>query len=214
MELIHGNSNAFVLLYVIHTRVQRTSAFNRFGLKPGQAVLGDFKKCGMSEQNYRTAKAFLQKSGFATFKPTPYGTIATLTGTRVFDSNIEAANGQVNSQPTDGSRTGHGRVTTTNNEKNEEESEELVEDPVRLFKASVPDAEVRADWHGLDMEHKLFGVLGCSEMESWGPRWRKRARQQPDRIARVLDQIHSELAEGKIVKSRGAYAEDLWKRFR
>ena len=43
MELLIGYPNAFTLLYVIAFRAQRTATFNRYGLKPGQALVGDFK---------------------------------------------------------------------------------------------------------------------------------------------------------------------------
>ncbi len=117
LELIRANSHAFVLLFVIAYRAQRTNEFNRYQLKPGEALLGDFHTYGMSEQNYRTAKDLLSKHNFATFKPTPKGTVATLINTRVFDVNIVTGNGQSNRQPTDGSRTANGQPTTTKKPK-------------------------------------------------------------------------------------------------
>jgi hypothetical protein len=92
MELLLANHNAFILLYVIAYRAQRTGGFNRHNLKPGQALIGDHKNYGMSLQNYRTAKLRLQEAGFATFQATSRGTIATLADTRVFDINADEAN--------------------------------------------------------------------------------------------------------------------------
>ena len=105
MELIRANGHAFVLLAVIAYRAQRTSAFNRYSLKPGEALIGDFKNYGMSEQQYRTAKRVLEKCGFATFKPTTKGTVATLLDARIFDVRQDMANGQTNERLTDGQRT-------------------------------------------------------------------------------------------------------------
>ncbi len=119
LELISANRNAFTLLYIIAHRAQRTTKFNRHNLAPGEAFLGDHDECGMSEQEYRTAKKVLTKGGFATFQATNRGTIATLSDTRVFDINIERGNGQNNGQPTDSQQAATGQPTTTKNEKKE-----------------------------------------------------------------------------------------------
>ena len=39
-ELIKANKNAFLLLYIIAYRAQRTNAFNQYNLKPGEALIG------------------------------------------------------------------------------------------------------------------------------------------------------------------------------
>jgi hypothetical protein len=105
IDLAIAYPNAFILLYIIAYRAQRTAAFNRYGLKPGEALIGDYVNCGMSQQNYRTAKQQLQKFNFATFKPTSRGTIAKLINTRVFDINAAEGNEHSNSQPTSSPRT-------------------------------------------------------------------------------------------------------------
>ena len=110
---------AFLLLTLIAIRARRTDVFNRHGLASGQAFVGDYKACGLSEQQYRTAKAKLEKWGFATFKATNSGTVATLTNTRVFDINADSINGQNNSPSTDKQRTANGQATTNNNDKND-----------------------------------------------------------------------------------------------
>ena len=110
----------FVLLTLIAYRAQRTATFNRHELEPNQAFIGDHKACGLSEQQYRTAKGKLAKWKFATFKATNKGTVVTLINTRVFCINAESINGQINSPSTDRQRTGNGRATTTNNVKNAE----------------------------------------------------------------------------------------------
>ena len=89
MELLAANKNALVLLYVIAWRARRTNEFNRHGLKIGEAFIGDYKEYGMTEREYRTAKAFLKKNGFATFNSTSKGTIATITNADIFDVNLE-----------------------------------------------------------------------------------------------------------------------------
>ena len=89
MELLTNAPNAFLLLTQIALRAKRTNDFNVHGLTIGQALVGDYKSIGLTERKYRTAKALLESWGFATFKGTNKGTIATLINSRVFDINEE-----------------------------------------------------------------------------------------------------------------------------
>jgi len=127
MELLKANPLAFVLLYVIARRARWADGFNRHGLAKGEAFIGDFESYGMTEQNYRTAKAQLAKWKFATFKPTNKGTVAALTDTSVFSVSTMHDNGQSNDRVTDSQRTANGRVTTNLESKKErrEESSKL-----------------------------------------------------------------------------------------
>ena len=86
LELLNDPS-AFVLLTVIALRARRTDEFNIHNLKSGEALIGDFKKCGLTRRQYRTAMKHLGQWGFAVFKPTTRGTVATLRDTRVYDIN-------------------------------------------------------------------------------------------------------------------------------
>ena len=94
LELIQLNPLAFTLAYIIAARANWHHGFNRHNLGFGEAFLGDYKECGMSERNYRTAKEQLAKWNFATFKPTNKGTIARLTDTRLFKINPPKDDGQ------------------------------------------------------------------------------------------------------------------------
>ena len=73
-ELIELNPIAWTLASVIAKRARWNDAFNHHNLAPGEAFIGDCKRCGMSEQQYRTAKNQLKKWKFATFKSTNRGT--------------------------------------------------------------------------------------------------------------------------------------------
>jgi hypothetical protein len=115
LELIQRNPNAFILAYVIGYRAQWSDKFNRYDLAPGQALIGDWKEYGMSEQKYRTAKRQLEQWGFATFKSTSRGTIASLTDERLFCISGSSTNEQGNRQPTTKQRTANGQLTTTYN---------------------------------------------------------------------------------------------------
>jgi len=119
LELLAARPNAFLLLFQVAYRAQRTNKFNRYNLAVGEALIGDYKKVGLTEEKYRNAKKYLEKHGFATFKPTRKGTIAKLTNTDVFDPNFETYNDQTNEQATNRQRTGNDQTTTTKNDKNE-----------------------------------------------------------------------------------------------
>jgi len=116
MELIK-EQDAFILLSIIALRARRTNEFNIHDLKPREALIGDFKNYGMTEQRYRTSKSKLEKWEFATFKSTSKGTIATLLDNGIYDINLVAGNGQNNEPLTDEQRTSNGQVTTNNNVK-------------------------------------------------------------------------------------------------
>ena len=165
LELISACPFAFVLLYVIAWRARRTDKFNRYNLAPGEALIGDHDECGMSEQEYKTAKKWLKKGGFATFRPTNKGTVATLSDTSVFDINIERVNGQTNRQPTDSQRTANEQPTTN---KEREEGKEGEEAGSRAeARPALTDsewfAELKAEpcYTGLDLDRER-GL-----MESW-----------------------------------------------
>jgi len=99
-ELIEVSPLAFTLAAVIALRARFRPGVSLKGLQPGEAFLGDFRKCGLSERQYRTAKEQLSKWRFATFRATNKGTIAKLTDTRLFDVLSLAGDGQRDSQPT------------------------------------------------------------------------------------------------------------------
>ncbi len=104
--LVKKDHDAFVLLTVIAERARRLrTPHPGNGLMQFQAAIGDYKKYGLTEQRYRTAKKHLEKLKLSTFKSTHKGTVATLCNGRVFDINPEEANGLANGQPTDGQRT-------------------------------------------------------------------------------------------------------------
>ncbi len=84
---------AFMLLTQVARRARRTAdGFNPDGLGIGEALVGDYRSIGASEQRYRTSKAQLEKWGFATFRATNKGTVARLLNTRVFDINPDSGN--------------------------------------------------------------------------------------------------------------------------
>ena len=119
---------AYMLLAQIAFRAKRTNGFDPNGLEVGQAMVGDYRNIGLSEKQYRTAKSKLEKWQFAAFKGTPFGTIATLTSTAVYDINEEGgANGGANKGRTKGEQ----RATKKNDNnvimKEEEKNSDFLE---------------------------------------------------------------------------------------
>ena len=123
-HLLRSDHNAFILLTIIANRARRSKEPNPInGTKQFQALIGDYKNCGLSERNYRTAKEHLEKYGLATFNPTPQGTIATLCNGKVYDINPDEADEQPDRQPTDSRQTGDEQATTKKNVRMQEGEE-------------------------------------------------------------------------------------------
>jgi hypothetical protein len=104
--------NAFILLTQVAYRAKRANDFNIHGLQIGEALIGDYKSIGLTEQKYRTAKAQLEAWGFATFKGTNKGTAAKLINSRVFDINRE-------DEQRAEQRNNNEQITTNKNDKND-----------------------------------------------------------------------------------------------
>jgi hypothetical protein len=128
-ELLKSRPFAFILLWVIARRARYTNGFNEHNLSYGEAFLGDHEACGMSEQNYKTAKKFLAKHKFATFRPTNKGTIAKLCDARVFWMKVEQCNDQNNAHLTDAQRTPNEQLTTNNKENKENKGKKVHKGP-------------------------------------------------------------------------------------
>ena len=112
LELIQKSPNAFSLAFIVAFRARWSSSFSADDLQPGEAMLGDFKSYGMTEQEYRTAKQQLKKWKFATFRTTNEGTIGKLIDTRLFCVSTIADNDPDNTPATNGKRMGNGQSTT------------------------------------------------------------------------------------------------------
>ena len=61
------DTKAFSLLTQIAARARRTNGFNRYGLKAGQALIGDHASCGLTRKEYRGAMARLKRYSLADF---------------------------------------------------------------------------------------------------------------------------------------------------
>jgi hypothetical protein len=79
---------AFGLLALIAFRARWRSGFNTDGLRIGEALIGDYKNCGMTRWQYRERLARLVKWGLITIHPTRKGTVARLASATVFDIGL------------------------------------------------------------------------------------------------------------------------------
>ena len=68
----------------------------------------------------------------------------------------------------------------------------------------------RKDWNGMTTGAKLLEILGTDEIGR-RPDWITRAEAHPKRIESILDAMRGDMATGRVIKNRGAYAEQLWK---
>jgi hypothetical protein len=131
LELLEHSPLAFALASLIALRARFRPGTSLKGLNPGQAFVGDYMACGMSRQQYRTAKRHLANSGFVTFKSTNKGTVATLIDTRLFDVLNVAANHQINhpsnQQPTSSQPVTKNGKKEENEKKREENASEKPE---------------------------------------------------------------------------------------
>ncbi len=96
--------NALALLTIAALRAKWTKGYNKHGLRPGEALLGDYKSYGMTRAQYRWALKVLttqqpSHNQIATITTTSKGTILKLLDVSVYDINLEA-NNQHNNQPT------------------------------------------------------------------------------------------------------------------
>jgi hypothetical protein len=103
-DILNRNPNAFILLYFIAMRAWRGPRRSPRDCDMGEALIGDYSKMGMSQQNYRTAKKHLEKMGFITTKSTTKGTVEKLVNTQLFDLNFDFGNEQINGHLTNKQR--------------------------------------------------------------------------------------------------------------
>lgn len=100
LDLLENDPDAFLLLTQIAFRaLRKPSKYSKSNLQPNQALIGDYKKIGLTEQRYRDAKERIeQKYKLATFKGTNKGTVATILNTEIYDINSNSGNEQSNEQ--------------------------------------------------------------------------------------------------------------------
>ena len=182
------DGNAFRLLTQIALRAKRTNDFSVHGLRIGQALIGDFKACGLTPGQYRAAKARLKRYGLIDFRGTNKGTIATLLNDTVFDVNAEAPR-QANDKPVTGKgQTDDGQATTNKNEKKGKNE-----------RSHAPSAEAER------LASLLFDLIRQRKADFRQPNWQRWARDM-DRLLR-RDKREPERVEAVM---RWCQADPFW----
>ncbi len=146
--LISNKPNAFLLLTIIAQRARRMNG-NPDGLTIGQAHIGDWKACGLTEQEYRTAKEILLSRKYikivetcrtrkkSTTGTTTKGTLVQLICNTIYDINIICDNDRINDRATTDQR-------PTNDEQERIRKKEIDDDDDRIIPLRVkeqPSAE-------------------------------------------------------------------------
>lgn len=217
MELIKANPNAFVLATVIAFRARWKDGFNEHNLAVGEALLGDYKNYGMTEQNYRTAKGQLEKWGFVTFQVTPRGTIAKLCDSRLFEVGKNEGNGLANTLLTDCQRTANGLLTT-----NEEGKKERKEEENKVAVATVFASQPKSDDLPMQIETnvkpiEIPQVLRTADFEKTWAEWvayRRMIRKtlKPSTQQRQLNQL-AKFGEAGAIESLTLAMLNQWQGF-
>lgn len=114
---LHSRPNENHLLGIIAYRISRNGNPVK-GVKKGEALIGDYKKIGLTRREYRTAIENLIKWGYVTKRATNKGTYASLANIEVYDTNLP--NERPTDRPTSDQPTGQ-RQATIKNERIKEE---------------------------------------------------------------------------------------------
>lgn len=91
---LRKDPNAFTLLSLIANRARREPGVEVHNgitvyLEAGEAMIGDYKSCGLSESTYKTSKKKLVRMGQITANGNTKGTIAKLINSNIFDINLD-----------------------------------------------------------------------------------------------------------------------------
>ena len=195
--------------------------FNRYNLAVGEAMVSGYAAYGLSHRQYRTAVKNLEKWGFATFKTTNKGTIATLTSSSVFDISGKPNDKQPDRPQTNKGQAGDKRATTNEEREEGKERKNEIRSTENRSPRSCEHAPKKNGMVTLEIVDKsppynetkrledwCLQLLGKDEMAKYGSRWRKRIENNPERMEAVLGETKSALNEGRIKTTTAQYAED------
>ena len=200
LALIRHYPLAYALAAVIAHRARwRTDGFNPHKLQFGEAFLGDFENCGMTERQYRTAKKILADWHFASFKATNKGTVAKLIDTRLFRINPPKGDGQNAGQATD---------TATNGETTNLNLRAVKRESDKAFSTKAGKLSPRQK----ELADRIETALG-DEWTNDAGKWIGRIKTAPGKCERVIAEAESAARENRIKTTPARYAEQIWKEF-
>jgi len=154
-ELLRRRSSAFCLLYLIARRARRTDDTNFNDLEIGEALVGDNKTYGASDQVYRTDKIFLEKFNFITTRSTNRGTVAKLVDKTIFDINAKSTNEQTNTQLTSKQQTANDQLTTNKNVKKDKNDNKENKNDLNSLKEKSFLKDIQGDKYALVKKYHL-----------------------------------------------------------
>ncbi|MFH2108229.1 MAG: hypothetical protein ABII93_06125 [Chrysiogenia bacterium] len=168
-DLIEKHPSSFLLLALIAMRARRTGS-RITGLEPGEALVGDYKKAGLTRPKYRTALEVLSALGFLTIKTTNKGTIVKLIDMSIFDINREDDNQQDNQQMTTKQPTDSHQITTNKKEKKEKNGKKKEGERPSLdeLKAYISEKGYNVSAERFYNHYEANGwMVGKNRMKSW-----------------------------------------------
>lgn len=197
MRINHKNSyqweflllrpSALALFTIMAHRARRAAGIDpKSGskLEAGECFLGDFKTCGLSARQYRTAKGHLEKVGLAAFKPTNRGTIGKIINSVIYNINIDEGDEQNASSAT--SKTSDERQETDNLQTTNKECEES-KNVKKLLQQKFPD-----------LSSEVLDYI-LAEIEVKNP---DNAREYGDRIAQSIIANGGKLSKRQLAKKQ------------
>jgi hypothetical protein len=154
-------------------------------------MLGDWESYGMTKQEYRTAKRFLEKHGFATFRLTPRGTIGRLANTRLFDP----LGLDLTPSPTPSQHPPNTLLTPNNNERRKEcKKEEATKVPGNGNGRPASGAEIIFLEKQLErVETRLKEIWNGASHDAFGPMWKPEEVAERSRLSRRKKDISERL---------------------
>ena len=201
LELL-ADMPAMHLLTVIAARARFSDAPNLHGLAFGQALIGDCAAIGMTQKEYRCAKQRLERYGLATFHGSPRGTIATLSGSKVFSIRDERNSekkgdlkgelfSEVKTDERANSRANEGRTKGEHGATNKKE---------RRKESILAPFGAKAERERNPLLDALVAIDGSSPAEVTGPAWGAAAKA----IAEIKA-VCADVTPAEIMRRAGNY---------
>ncbi len=204
--LLEYHPNAFLLLALIAKRARRTRG-SPDGREIGEAHIGDWEACGISERQYRTAKDILCKLNFiriietnrtrkkSTTGATTGGTKVKLLNSSIWDINPEPGDDRIDDRATTDRR-------LTDDEQEGKECKERKKELQNIAQTAPPPRQ-KVDAISFSFEARSFLGIIDVDLSSW----------QELYPAVALDSELKKMSEWCLSNPQKARSKKLWRRF-
>jgi hypothetical protein len=122
-DMVVNHPKCFLLLTLIAARARYSGSSSLNGLQIGEARIGDFKKCGLTRKEYRTALDKLEAWHFVATKRANKGTIAKLLDNPIYEYEFNPK-GQQNGHQRASKGPAEGHQGATNNKETRKQGEQ------------------------------------------------------------------------------------------